>query len=139
MVAAARDLPWDGILDGELLAWKDGAALPFLQLQGRLGRKAPSAAIQAQTPVIYVAFDAMALGPGDGAPAEPLLRTPLRERRARLESLGLAATPGFGLAALVSAETAADLDAIFATSQARGNEGLMIKDPDSIYQPGRRG
>ena len=38
-------------------------------------------------------------------------------------------TPGFGLAALVSAETAADLDAIFATSQARGNEGLMIKDP----------
>jgi len=139
VIRAAADLPWDGILDGELLAWKEGAALPFLQLQGRLGRKAPSAAIQAQTPVLYVAFDALALGAGDGAEVEPLLRTPLRERRARLEALGLAETSGFGLAALVSAADAPALDAIFSASQARGNEGLMIKDPDSIYQPGRRG
>ncbi len=139
VIRAAVDLPWEGILDGELLAWKDGAALPFLQLQGRLGRKSPSAVIQAQTPAIYVAFDALALGPGGGTEVEPLLRTPLRERRARLESLGLAETPGFGLAALVSAADADELDAIFTASQGRGNEGLMIKDPDSIYQPGRRG
>ena len=44
VLAAARDLPWDGILDGEILGWRDGVALPFLQLQARLGRKAPSAA-----------------------------------------------------------------------------------------------
>ena len=42
VVAAAADLPWDGILDGELLAWRDGSALPFQQLQARLGRKKPS-------------------------------------------------------------------------------------------------
>ena len=36
-----RRCRWDGILDGELLAWRDGMALPFLQLQARLGRKAP--------------------------------------------------------------------------------------------------
>ena len=58
VLAAAADLPWDGILDGELLAWRDGAALPFQQLQARLGRKRPSAQIQADVPVIYVAFDA---------------------------------------------------------------------------------
>ena len=45
VVDGARDLPWDGILDGELLAYRDGAVLPFVALQTRLGRKAPSAAI----------------------------------------------------------------------------------------------
>jgi len=150
VVRAAAGQTWDGILDGELLAWKDGAVLPFLQLQSRLGRKAPSAAIQAQVPVIYVAFDALALAldapaaSALGAPAarsrvEPLLRLSLRERRARLEALGLQTAPGFGLAALVDVPDAAELERVFEQAQARGNEGLMIKDPESIYQPGRRG
>ncbi len=41
VVAVIRNLPWDGILDGELLAFRDGMALPFIQLQARLGRKNP--------------------------------------------------------------------------------------------------
>jgi DNA ligase-1 len=32
-----------------------------------------------------------------------------------------------------------ELDALFQAAQARGNEGLMIKDPESAYSPGRRG
>jgi len=135
---AAAGLSWDGILDGEILAWRDGAALPFLELQSRLGRKAPSDAIQSAVPVIFVAFDALALGSQDAA-IEPLLRLPLRERRRRLEGLGLERTPGFGLAALVDATGVDDLARLFAVSQERGNEGLMLKDPDSIYAPGRRG
>ena len=43
VAAAARGLPWDGILDGELLAFRDGGVLPFLALQKRLGRKAAAA------------------------------------------------------------------------------------------------
>jgi len=31
------------------------------------------------------------------------------------------------------------LDQLFDAAQARGNEGLMIKDPESAYMPGRRG
>ncbi len=141
VLAAGAALSWGGILDGEVLAWRDGMALPFLQLQARLGRKAPSAEIQAQVPVIYVAFDVLALSePGKpGARVEPLLRLPLRERRQRLEGLGLATTPGFGLATLASAADASELRAVFQASQQRGNEGLMVKDPDSIYSPGRRG
>ena len=96
VIAAAGDLTWSGILDGELLAWRDGTALPFQQLQGRLGRKRPSAAVLAATPVIFVAFDLLASGDAAATP-EPLLRTPLRERRERLEGLGLAGRPGFGL------------------------------------------
>jgi DNA ligase-1 len=194
VVRAAEGLSWDGILDGELLAWKDGSALPFLELQSRLGRKAPSAAIQARVPVIYVAFDALALGvPAEGSAVDdaegpavgdadasaagaaemttvddaggsavgdaevptdsaargsaedatpavlPLLRLPLRDRRARLEVLGLDRTPGFGLAALIDAADADELTRLFVEAQARGNEGLVLKDPDSTYAPGRRG
>jgi DNA ligase 1 len=74
---AARSLPWAGILDGEILAWKDGTVLPFLALQARLGRKAPSAAIRAEIPVIYVAYDVLALAEaGRDAPVASLLDEP---------------------------------------------------------------
>jgi len=138
VLEAAADLRWSGILDGELLAWRAGTALPFQRLQGRLGRKRPGAAILAATPVIFVAFDLLAGGPPEG-PVEPLLRTPLRERRAQLEGLGLADRPGFGLSRLETAASAVELDERFAAARARGNEGLMVKDPESGYSPGRRG
>jgi DNA ligase-1 len=134
---AAQAVSWDGILDGELLAWHNGVALPFLQLQARLGRKAPSAEIQRQVPCIYVGFDLLAIGSSAGL--EPLLRLPLRERRARLEALGLDRTAGFGMAALFSVDDAIALREAFAAAHQRGNEGLMVKDPDSGYLPGRRG
>jgi DNA ligase-1 len=37
------------------------------------------------------------------------------------------------------AASAEELEELFAASQARGNEGLMIKDLDSAYTPGKRG
>ncbi len=146
VVAAARTLGWDGILDGELLAYRDGAVLPFQALQARLGRKNPSAAILAEVPVIYVAFDVLGHGPrrsnGTEPAVEPLLRMPLRDRRRRLEAieLPLADDGGqFALSHLVSADSADELEAAFADARARRNEGLMVKDPDSGYSPGRRG
>ncbi len=139
VIEAAVGLPWDGILDGEVLGWRDGTSLPFLNLQARLGRKDPSAEIQAQVPVIFVAFDLLAFGAGEGQPVEPLLRSPLRERRARLDALGLATTQGFGVSNLITASDEAELAAVFSAAQWRGNEGLMVKDPDSTYTPGRRG
>ena len=142
IVAAAAPLPWDGILDGEILAWRDGTVLPFIALQGRLGRKAPSDAILAEVPVIYVAFDALALGPGGGRPVEPLLRQPLTERRARLDALELPLADDGGRFARSHLMAAADADAIeaaFTDARARRNEGLMVKDPGSTYAPGRRG
>ena len=138
VVAAAAGVAWDGILDGELVAFHDGMALPFLQLQSRLGRKRPSAELQREVPVIYVGFDVLALGEA-GRPVEPLLRLPLRERRARLDALGLPDVPGMATANLLTAESADQLAQLFDAAHARGNEGLMVKDPDSIYTPGRRG
>lgn len=138
VVTVTAALPWDGVLDGEILGWREGRALPFLALQRRLGRKAPSHALRAEVPVIYVAFDALALGDGTGD-VEPLIRLPLRTRRARLDALGLDHQGGLGLAARSIASDAVELGSIFQAAQARGNEGLMIKDPGSGYAPGRRG
>jgi DNA ligase-1 len=148
VVAASRDLPWDGILDGEILAWRDGAVLPFISLQARLGRKDPSPAVRAEVPVIYVAFDVLGLrgadsGNGTGSgPVGPLLEVPLDERRRRLEGLGLplAETGGsFALSYLTAANSVDALEAAFTEARARRNEGLMVKDPRSFYSPGRRG
>jgi DNA ligase-1 len=137
----ARDLPWDGVLDGEVLAYRDGIVLPFLQLQARLGRKSPSAEIKAEVPAIFVAWDLLAAGPPGGA-IEVLMDLPLRERRARLEALGLPLADdggAFALSHLATADSVEALETAFADARARRNEGLLVKDPESPYSPGRRG
>jgi DNA ligase-1 len=165
IVDGARDLHWDGILDGEILAYRDGTVMPFIALQARLGRKSPSAAIRAEVPVIYVAFDALGLGgaspdrngingsngssgtrgsssTGEPGAVEALLREPLEDRRQRLEALRLPlADDGgvFALSHLVSVTSVDGLEDAFRGARERRNEGLMVKDPRSIYSPGRRG
>jgi DNA ligase-1 len=146
IVEAPRGLPWAGVIDGEILAWRDGAVLPFIALQTRLGRKSPSEAIVAEVPVIFVAFDLLALGAGDDAAGdttlEPLLREPLAERRARLDGIDLPLVTDGGRFARSHLAVAADVEALdtaFAEARARRNEGLMVKDPRSGYSPGRRG
>jgi DNA ligase-1 len=146
IVDAARPLPWSGVLDGEILAWRDGQVLPFISLQTRLGRKAPSDAIQAEIPVILVVFDLLALGPGQDtagdATVEPLLREPLSTRRARLDAIELPLVTDGGRFARSHLAVASDVDALeaaFAAARGRRNEGLMVKDPRSGYSPGRRG
>ncbi len=142
VVDGARDLPWAGILDGELLAWKDGVVLPFLQLQARLGRKNPSPEIRARIPVVYVAWDVLGMDRDADAVVAPLLEHPLTERRRALEALQLPlAEEGgrFALSHLVSVDSVEGLEAAFADARARRNEGLMVKDPQSGYSPGRRG
>lgn len=146
VVEAAVELPWDGIVDGEILAFRDGAVLPFIALQARLGRKAPSAAIREEVPVIFVAFDLLGIGDAGGGRSEErieaLLREPLEERRRRLDALAmpLALEGGrFARSHLSRVDSVDGLEEAFAAARARRNEGLMVKDPTSGYSPGRRG
>jgi ATP-dependent DNA ligase len=142
VVEGAVALEWDGILDGELLAYRDGSVLPFQSLQARLGRKAPSEAIRTEIPVIFVAFDVLGIGtPGDSR-IEALLREPLEERRRRLDALELPSADDGGRFArshLIRVDSVDGLEEAFTAARARRNEGLMVKDPRSGYSPGRRG
>jgi DNA ligase-1 len=119
------------VLDGELMAVDGARALPFARLQQRLNRRRPSPEVVAAHPAAFVAFDVLAVGD------DVLLDAPLTARRARLDTLPL--PPGQLRAPLASASSAAELDALFAAARARGNEGLMCKQPGSAYASGRRG
>jgi len=48
-------------------------------------------------------------------------------------------TTGFLRAPVFQAYSPEELNTLFDEAQTRGNEGLMIKDPESPYTPGRRG
>jgi DNA ligase 1 len=131
IVEAGLALDHELILDGEVLAHRGDRVLPFSDLQRRLGRKEVSAALRAEVPLVFVAFDLLWV---DG---DVVIDRPLDERRRLMEGLGL--RPPFLLARLERSEGPADLERIFAETRERGNEGLMVKDPQSTYAPGRRG
>jgi DNA ligase-1 len=142
VVEGAVGLRWDGILDGELLAYRDGTVLPFQSLQARLGRKAPSEAIRTEIPVIFVAFDVLGLSSPDEGRIDALLREPLDDRRRRLDELDLpSADEGgrFARSHLIRVDSVDGLETAFTAARLRRNEGLMVKDPLSGYSPGRRG
>jgi len=125
----------DVILDGEIIAFDEGRRLTFFDLQKRLGRKNETADLfavaSADVPVVFVAFDLLFL---DG---RSLLKTPLQERRELLRALKLA--PQFQVSEVASANSAGAIEREFKNARLRSNEGLMIKDPESFYSPGRRG
>jgi DNA ligase 1 len=164
---ALAGLRKEAILDGEIIGWDSGEAgvqaraLPFSTLQQRLGRKKVSAKLLRDVPVAYLVFDVLYV---DG---ELLLDRPLRERARILDNL-LAAPRAAVVhqpqaqsslhfadvhdedrdkgslspvlsAPVATAGSAEDLDVLFTAARDRGNEGLMIKDLDSLYTPGRRG
>ena len=119
------------ILDGEILPISGDVILPFQELQKRLGRKTLSEEILGSVPVAFIAYDCLFYQ------GEILLEQPFSTRRAQLEKL-----PFQGAARLAPSqlfEGIGKLDEEFEAARTRGNEGLMIKDPRSLYKPGRRG
>jgi DNA ligase-1 len=162
MPGALTGLPRDAILDGEIVAWEaPGRARPFSVLQQRLGRKKVSERVLREIPVAYLVFDVLYSG------GELLIDHPLRERGRILDELlagenlkhrghggaqggtGSQAKQTFGVeeslaahiirAPVFHASSPDELEVLFAAAQARGNEGLMLKDLDSAYTPGKRG
>ncbi len=147
---------------------RTGRALPFSALQQRLGRKKVSADMMRRVPVAYLVFDVL-YGGGELLIDRPLRGrarildellaakrtmhqggTETRRRSGThpavqekltfgTETKGELAGAAIIRAPVFHAPSPADLEALFAAAQERGNEGLMIKDPESVYTPGKRG
>lgn len=165
---ALRAFPQPVILDGEILAWSESLnqALPFSELQKRLGRKKVSQQLIRDVPVVYMVFDILF------HEQELVIDRPLSIRRELLEQAfaevpagafnighavaaatenpqgALVFEPGVAieagparvvLAPTLQADSPEHLDQIFQEARQRGNEGLMVKDLSSPYTPGRRG
>src|SRR5579863_5841372 len=162
---ALAGLAQDAILDGEIVAWEyaAGRARPFSVLQQRLGRKKVSDKMLREIPVAFLVFDVLYAG------GELVMDRPLQERGRVLDLLVAPrksinheghegsrrknqgtlpfdpttktqnAAARIFRAPVFCAASADELEELFAAAQARGNEGLMIKDLDSAYTPGKRG
>jgi len=126
IVAAFATLPGNGLIDGEILAWLDGRALNFNVLQRRLAKKSVRASLVEEIPTSFMAYDLLLCND------VLLLKQPFASRRKQLAELGIVVSPRH------KAETTADLERLFSEARARGNEGLLLKRPDSLYEPGKR-
>ncbi len=118
------------VLDGEIVAFGGGTWPSFEALAPRMHVTSPARAAQLarEVPVSFLAFDLLSL---DG---EPQLDAPYRQRRARLEELGLQGRHWQTPPAFPGPDSA-DL---LAVSRQQGLEGIVVKRLDSRYEPGGR-
>ena len=134
LAAAGALLPEGTVVDGEVLPWKDGAPLPFTQMQRRIGRKELGPKILSEVPVLLVAFDLLE------HKGEDVREQTLEWRRAELEHIVTAAGPESHLATspLVTGASWEELKRTRDEARARGVEGFMLKRRGSPYRVGRR-
>ena len=139
IAAAATRLPDGTVLDGEVLAYRDGRPLPFSALQQRIGRQKQVAQMARAVPVVFMTYDLLEEQGRD------IRDRPLQERRARL--VQLLASRGqddagpegvLRVSPIVESATWIELAAERRESRARGVEGLMLKRAASSYGVGRR-
>jgi len=131
IAAAATRMPGDFILDGEAMAYRNGRPLHFQELQKRLRRKTVTEEIKSEIPVVYVPYDIMYL---DG---QSVIGVPLSERKKLMSELKLekpVIDPGYR-----KVSSAQEIALMFDESRKAGHEGLVAKDPESSYHPGKRG
>lgn len=131
IVSAVSLLPAEFILDGEVLAYRGGRPLHFQELQKRLRRKTVTDRLMDEIPVVYVPYDIMYL---DG---QPLIIRPLRERKKLLSQIRFK-EPLIDLGSKV-VSTAQEITCAFKESRDAGHEGLVVKELESEYRPGKRG
>lgn len=141
IMADAHKLP-ECVIDGEVLAWKDGPpgsgtrggrVMPFAALQKRLGRKNPDKKVMSDSPVIFLAFDLLEVE------GEDWRAKPLHERRTKLADI-IHSIPGgsvFDTSSQVRAPSWETLAVAREQSRQLGTEGLMLKRRDSPYGVGR--
>jgi DNA ligase-1 len=121
----------DFILDGEIMGLRNGKPLHFQELQKRLRRKNVTGQILTAVPIVYVVFDITYIN------QEQTIKNPLRQRKEILSSI-LFREPIINAKQNV-VNTAQKIIAVFQKSRDDGYEGLVLKDPESQYHPGKRG
>lgn len=118
----------DVILDGEVIAIKDGRPMPFQTVLRRFRRKYGVDEIRQEIRMIPNVFDLLHL---DG---ETMIDLPFSERRSRLIRI---------LRDYVAPQIVSDdpevIGQMYQEALAAGHEGLMLKVPASPYTPGVRG
>lgn len=121
------------ILDGEAVAIdEDGRPKPFQEILKRFRRKYDVQNKVKHIPLILNLFDIMCLN------GESLIELPLRQRREFLVS----SVENSNLVHVDSQIITSDIlqiNSMYEQALQAGHEGIMIKNPESPYSPGKRG
>lgn len=126
---SGKQLP-DLVLDGEICVFKDDTILPFQLLQKRMGVKKPSKKLLTEFPVLFIAYDILYI---DG---NPLFDDLLSVRRVKLEKLSKKYS--IPVTSQMKIKDQHDVEELFQRALDHGNEGLMLKRKDSVYEYGQR-
>ncbi|GGM65861.1 DNA ligase-1 [Halarchaeum rubridurum] len=119
------------ILDGEVVAVDEaGAPLPFQEVLRRFRRKHDVERMREEVRVELRAFDCLHAA-GDDLLDDPLL--------ARHETLADLLDDTDAVSELIVSDDPEEIEAFEARALAAGHEGVMLKDPESAYTPGKRG
>ena len=135
------------VLDGELVGYTPDTVatdartpVAFQRLSQRIKRESDVEAMARDVPVVVHLFDCL-------ADDETLLASPLSDRIDRLDAAfdpvdpdPDAATAGLERARSTRVTTGdlAPAETLYRDALDAGHEGLMVKNPDAAYQPGRR-
>ncbi|WAC06171.1 MAG: ATP-dependent DNA ligase [Methanoregula sp.] len=118
----------DVILDGEVIAIKDGRPMPFQSVLRRFRRRHDVAEATAEIKLVPNVFDILFLN------GETMIGLPLSERRKSLES-----TLKFFIAPQVVSDDPIIIEKTYQAALDAGHEGIMLKVLSSPYSPGQRG
>jgi DNA ligase 1 len=121
----------DFILDGEVMAFRNGKPLHFQELQKRLRRKNVTGQVIADVPVVYAVFDIAFIN------QEQTILNPLNRRKEILSRISFKEPIIIAKQSIVN--TAQKIITMFEESRDIGYEGLVLKEPESQYHPGKRG
>ncbi len=128
---AASLLPSAAVLDGEILAFKDGLPLPFGELQKRLGRKKVTPATVKSVPIIFMIYDILEYEGND------VRKRPFVERRMLLENLNKL-PPLIKISPTIAFQSWNELVQKREESKQNRTEGIILKKKSSIYGVGRQ-
>ena len=131
IIDAAAGLGTKIIADGEIVGFKADQVLPFALLQKRLGRKRPPSSLIEEIPVGLMIFDLLLHEDRN------LIDETLIERKQMIEAITWPRP--LVIAPFMLLEERVQLEPFFEQAALRRNEGLMLKDANSLYLPGKRG
>jgi DNA ligase-1 len=134
IAAAATHLPDGTVVDGEVLAFRNGAPLPFAALQQRIGRQKQVAQMVRAVPVVFMTYDLLEQD------ARDIRSEPLELRRRRLDSMLQGDSPERVIrpSSLIGEPSWDALARLRTESRSRGVEGMMLKRRSSPYGVGRK-
>lgn len=124
----------DFIIEGEIIASRDGKPVSFQYMLQRVRRKYEVEKMISKVPLTLYLFDLLYY-------QGPVLDEPLKERRKILESI-VKPDPGkleLSRQVKVTPDEIKKANDLFEASIKEGHEGIMIKDPHAPYMPGIRG